>query len=113
MKNNCDLCKNTSPYQAFAHEEENVVKALFFLPGIPKEHIEITLLDKDLTVEVRNAEEEKEDFFEMPLNLKAEYHLKMPCAIDAEKIETRLENGCLYMTLPKADSAKVKKIPVS
>ena len=112
MENKCDFCKNISPYKAFAHEGEDVVKALFFLPGIPKEHLDITLLEDDLTVVVSKSEEVKEDLFEMPLNLQAEFHLHMPCAVNADKIESKLENGCLCITLPKAESAKPRKIEV-
>ena len=36
----------------------------------------------------------------------------LPAAIDADKVEARLENGVLKLTLPKAEEAKPRRIAV-
>lgn len=108
-----DYNKQDTPYQAFAHEKADCIEALFFLPGIPKEHIDITFCGKKLTVEINASEEVEEELFNMPLNMKAKYKLELPCDIDVENIVSRLENGCLCITLPKAETAKVRKIVVA
>jgi HSP20 family protein len=39
--------------------------------------------------------------------------LTFPAPIDAEKVEARLENGVLHLTLPKAEEARPRKITVT
>lgn len=38
--------------------------------------------------------------------------LTLPCPVDADKVEARLEQGVLRLTLPKAESVKAHRIPV-
>jgi HSP20 family protein len=38
--------------------------------------------------------------------------LTLPFAVDADKVEARLENGVLRLKLTKHESAKPRKIPV-
>jgi len=38
--------------------------------------------------------------------------LKLPAPVDAEKVEAKLENGLLQLTLPKAEEARPRKIAV-
>lgn len=37
---------------------------------------------------------------------------KLPAAVDAEKVEAKLENGLLHLTLPKAEEARPRRISV-
>lgn len=36
----------------------------------------------------------------------------LPVAVDADKVEARLEHGVLFLTLPKSEAAKPRKIAV-
>lgn len=38
--------------------------------------------------------------------------VKLPAPVDADKVEAKLENGLLRLTLPKAEEAKPRKIAV-
>src|SRR5262245_61215214 len=38
--------------------------------------------------------------------------LKLPAPVDADKVEAKLENGLLRLTLPKAEEARPRKIAV-
>ncbi|MFO0928172.1 MAG: Hsp20/alpha crystallin family protein [Gemmataceae bacterium] len=38
--------------------------------------------------------------------------LKLPAAVDADKVEARIDNGVLQLTLPKAEEARPRKIVV-
>jgi HSP20 family protein len=38
--------------------------------------------------------------------------LTLPVPVDADKVQARLVNGVLTLTMPKSDAAKPKKIPV-
>lgn len=39
--------------------------------------------------------------------------LRMPAEIDAEKVEAQITDGVLRLTLPKAESARPKKIKIA
>jgi HSP20 family protein len=41
-----------------------------------------------------------------------ERHISLPFAVDAEKATAKLENGVLWLTLPKAPQAQLRRIPV-
>jgi HSP20 family protein len=38
--------------------------------------------------------------------------IELPAAVDADKVEAKLENGLLFLTLPKAEEAKPRRIAV-
>jgi HSP20 family protein len=38
--------------------------------------------------------------------------LTLPVPVEVEKVEARLENGVLRLTLPKAESVKARRIPI-
>ncbi len=87
------------------------------LPGVSQEHLELNFEGDVLTIQARHNSE-RED--------KGEgYHVRerrsgvvsrqfrLPDAVDRDHIEAELKNGVLTVTLPKAESAKPKKIAVS
>jgi HSP20 family protein len=39
--------------------------------------------------------------------------LRMPAEIDADKVEARINDGVLTLRLPKAESARPKKIKIA
>ncbi len=94
--------------------EAFVVKAS--LPGIKPEDLEITYNNNVLTIKGDVKEEkEVED---------ARYHLRerrfgsftrsfsLPTPVKADSIKADYEQGVLILTLPKAEEAKPKRIPV-
>lgn len=86
------------------------------LPGMTREQLQIAVTQKNvLTLQGERAVEEPE---------KGRWHrrergfgkfqrvLKLPLPVDAERVEAKLENGVLLLTLPKAEEAKPRKIVV-
>jgi HSP20 family protein len=87
------------------------------LPGVKPEDIEIAVKGKQVSLQgERKAKALPEG---------ARYHRRernqanfsrligLPSEVDADKVEARLENGLLQMTLPKAEAVKPRKIAVS
>jgi HSP20 family protein len=100
-----DIIENTDDY---------VVKAS--LPGVKPEDIDITFDNNVLTIKGEIKTEDEID--------EARYHLRerrfgsftrsfsLPTNIKADAIQASFNDGVLTMTLPKAEEAKPKRIPV-
>lgn len=88
------------------------------LPGMEQENVEITLSNGILTIKGEKSEEKEEK--------EKDYHLserrfgrfqrsfRLPDGVAADKIDAKMANGVLTVTLPKAKAAKAseKKIAV-
>jgi HSP20 family protein len=86
------------------------------LPGMTREQLQISVAHRNqLTIQGERPGYEVE---------KGRWHrrergfgrfqrvLKLPTAVDADKVEAKLENGLLQLTLPKAEEAKPRRIAV-
>jgi HSP20 family protein len=86
------------------------------LPGLKSEDIEVSVVGGDLTIRGQRGQGERED---------AAYHrrergtgefnrvLRLPLEVDSNRVEATLKDGVLLVKLPKAESAKPKKIKVA
>jgi HSP20 family protein len=97
-------------------EQENAYLVTAEVPGVKPEDLEVTLEDGLLTIQgERRTEEESND---------RQYHrverrfgsfrrsITLPSQVDANRIEASYADGVLQVTVPKAESAKPKKIEV-
>jgi HSP20 family protein len=87
------------------------------LPGIKSENIEITVHDDLLTITAEMPEQTIEHEQGKALVRERRYgrfsrSLRLPHSINAEGVEADFHDGTLKLTLPKAENAKVKTIPV-
>ena len=87
------------------------------LPGVKKEDIQLQVEDNILTVKaVRKMKNEvkKEDYYLCESNFGLiSRSFVLPEGIDKEKIDAKLEDGRLYISLEKEESRKAKSISVS
>jgi HSP20 family protein len=86
------------------------------LPGLKSEDVDISVVGDELVLRGRRGQAQGED---------AAYHrrergtgefnrvLRLPVEVDAERVEATLKDGVLVVKLPKAESAKPKKIKVT
>lgn len=86
------------------------------LPGIPKENIEITYRDNQLTIKGENNrenEEKKENYLR-----KERYSgqfvrsFTLPVSVKDDKIKANFKNGVLNVKVPKAEVKKPKKVNI-
>jgi len=87
------------------------------LPGMKKEEIEISLHDGMLSITGERTREEKTG--KEPETFRSErffgrFHrtITLPGLVDSTKVQATYKDGILYVTLPKAEEAKPKQIPV-
>lgn len=99
----------------FEDKETLLVKAE--LPGLKKEDIEISLHDNFLTLAGERKEEQKHEDSQTYRSERwvGRFHrtISLPCRVEAEKIKATYNDGVLSVTLPKAEEAKTKQIPIS
>lgn len=85
------------------------------LPGMRMQDLDLEVKGRQLTVagEYEQSDDEKTRYHVRERgvgNFKRVLHL--PVDVDAERIEAKLENGVLTVDLPKAETARARKIEV-
>ena len=101
-----------------AESEAYILSAL--VPGLKSEDLNIQVLDDVLRIEgeyMRSGPADKADenqymVRELP-NGSFARTLRLPSAIEAESVEAKIADGVLTLRLPKAQSARPKKIQVT
>lgn len=103
------------PIEMFEKEDSYTLKAE--LPGMKKDEIDVSVTGDTLTIKgERKAETEtrEEDYYCCERSYGSFFRsIKVPTAVDTEKIEANYQDGVLELTLPKAPEVKPKKIDVA
>jgi HSP20 family protein len=97
-------------------DEGDVLYAEAEVPGMKSEELDISVVGGDLTIRGRRGAEDREGVtYHRQERGTGEFNrvLRLPEEIDAGKVEATLTDGVLLIKLPKAESAKPKKIKVS
>jgi HSP20 family protein len=96
-------------------EDEEKLQAEAEVPGLKMDAVEILVKGNELTIKGEREDVEQEGMT---------YHrrergtgsfcgvVRLPVDVDADNVEARLENGVLTIILPKASSARPRKIEV-
>jgi HSP20 family protein len=83
------------------------------IPGVPMDQLEITVQGDELTVKGQRPAPKNESFVRQERwHGSFERTLTLPAPIEADKVNATLTNGVLTVTLPKAESARARKIQV-
>jgi len=83
------------------------------MPGVNKESLEVLLEDNELTIVGHRKFEANAELLyreSVPRDFRRSFVLDP--AIDTAKINARVENGVLTLTLPKAEQVKPRKVLV-
>ncbi len=99
------------------YEDKDSLVVRAEVPGMKKEDIEISLHDGYLTLSGERKQEEKNETAEIYRSERwlGRFHrtISLPCRVEAEKIKATYTDGVLTVTLPKAEEAKPKQIPIT
>lgn len=95
-------------------EEQYVIEA--DLPGLDRENVDITVEDGVLAIEAKHgsdAEDEGEGYYVRERRFgKLARSFRVPKEVDTDNIKAELKNGVLSVTLPKTETAKLKKVQI-
>ena len=72
------------------------------MPGVDTENLAVRFENQILSIEGKRLDPE----------VSYSKSFKLPTTVDAEKLQANLSNGVLRITLPKAEAAKAREIPV-
>ena len=100
-------------------EEDDAYVLSALVPGIKSDELNIQVLEDVVRIEgeykrsspVDKAEESQYLVRELPSGSFTRT-LRLPAAIDAEQVDAKIADGVLTLTLPKAESARPKKISI-
>jgi HSP20 family protein len=85
------------------------------LPGVKKQEIDISIAEGELTVRVERPEVQGESVTfhrcERPVGPLTRV-VRLPGDVDIDKVQAELRQGVLTLRLPKAESARPRKIQV-
>jgi HSP20 family protein len=101
-------------------EEDDAYVLSSLVPGLNAEDLNIQVLDDVVRIEgeykqsspVDKAEENNYLVRELPSGSFTRT-LRLPSVIDADQVEAKITDGVLTLTLPKAESARPKKISIT
>ena len=93
------------------HDDAYVLSAL--VPGLKAEDLNIQVLDNVVSIEGEYQAPEIEYLLNELPSGSFRRALRLPTEIEAEKVEAKITDGVLTLNLPKAESARPKKINIS
>jgi len=100
------------------YETENSVIAVFEIPGVEKEDIELMVSEDRIEVSTKKKKEEEEKkkgYYRYEAEAKAYYRMiSLPAKVIPEKAEATYKNGVLRVEIPKKEKKleKAKRIAV-
>ncbi len=83
------------------------------VPGLKADDLDIQVLEDVVRIEGKFAQDENEYLLQELPNGSIRRELRMPSALDADKVEARITDGVLTLRLPKAESARPKAIKIT
>ena len=96
-------------------ETNDALVAEMEVPGVKSEQIDISVVENELTLKIQRSESQPEEVTfhrrERPSGPLTRV-LRLPVPVDAHRVAAELREGVLTVTLPKAESAKPRKISV-
>ena len=97
-------------------EEGDTLMVEMELPGVESDQVDISVAGGELTIEVKRPDLHEEGVvYHRRERSSGDFHrtLRLPADVDTSKVEAKLQDGVLTVSLPKAESAKPRKIKVS
>lgn len=102
------------PMDIYEREKEFVLMAN--LPGIKKDNVKVSVHDNELVIEGKQEAEntENDDTLYRYERFKGDYRraVHLPEVCDLDKVQAKLEDGVLTLTIPKKQPVPAKEIKI-
>ena len=86
------------------------------IPGVDPENIDISVVGRTVTLRgARKADElQKDEKYHRRERWSGDFSraIELPFNVEADKVNAKFNNGVLYLTLPKAEAEKPRKIKI-
>jgi HSP20 family protein len=95
------------------YETKDAIVVLAEMPGVPPEGVDLTLERRVLTIRGRSAAGDRTGYqrvYNEYTDGDYERVFTLSENIDRDRIEARLRDGVLHLVLPKAETAKARRI---
>lgn len=102
------------PLDLYENDDAFIVRA--FVPGVTPDNLDITAQGTTLTIRAQQPVEHQEGvhyILRERVGNRWFRSVELPSDFDADKVEAKLENGVLFITLPKTPEAKPHKISIT
>jgi HSP20 family protein len=97
-------------------EQQDALKVEMELPGIKGDQLDISVAGDELSIKASRPDVAQEGVTyhrrERPVGAFSRI-VRLPIEVDADRVDADLRDGVLTITLPKAESAKPRKINVT
>lgn len=99
-------------------EDEAELKLWADLPGVDQNSVDVELNDDQLTIHGKVSLDDYNGLAPLSSEYNVGHYLRRfnlvdAASFDAEKISAKMTNGVLELTLPKAERAKRRRIPIA
>ena len=94
-------------------EEDEAYELSALVPGLTADDLNIQVLEDVVRIEGEFKADETHFLMRELPHGSFTRTLRLPAAIDADQVEAHIANGILTLRLPKAESARPKKIKVN
>ena len=94
-------------------EEDDAYVLSALVPGLKAEDLNIQVLEDVLRIESEFKADETEYLMQELPQGSFNRTLRLPADIDPDRVEAKITDGVLTLTLPKAESARPKKIKIT
>jgi len=94
-------------------DEEDTFVLSALVPGLKADDLNIQVLEDVVRIEGEFQSNDEEYLLRELPNGSFHRTLRMPAEIDSDKVEAKIADGVLTLRLPKAESARPKKIKIA
>ena len=94
-------------------EQDDAYVLSALVPGLKAEDLNIQVLGDVVRIEGEYKADETEYLMQELPHGSFNRTLRLPTVIDADNVEAKITDGVLTLTLPKAESARPKKIKIT
>jgi HSP20 family protein len=94
-------------------EEEDAYILSALVPGLKAEDLNIQVLENVVSIEGEYKADDVEFLLNELPSGSFRRTLRLPAEVEADKVEAKITDGVLTLTLPKAESARPRKIKIA